>query len=116
MSDDQDTSPALGFDFAIDEPPQKLWQALTDPAIVEKWLAPVVHDGDGDRLSCEKLGADEGRNVTYLWRDPDCGDSIVTFSLTERADGLSRLFIRHEAAGRQAPVAANQNSSLLLAA
>ncbi len=32
----------LAFDVAIDEPPQKLWRALTEAPIVERWLAPVI--------------------------------------------------------------------------
>lgn len=107
-----DEADALTFDFAIDEPPQKVWHALTDPQLVERWLAPIIH-GDAfshSGFSCEKLGANEGRAVSYLWRDPDCGDSVVTFSLTERADGFSRLSVLHEAPVQQ-PVAAMRGAT-----
>jgi len=87
----------LTLDVAIDEPPQKLWRALTEPDLVERWLAPVdtkMPDQQNGR-SCELISAEPNRSATYIWRDPEAGASVVTFAISERSDGLSRLSIVH---------------------
>lgn len=87
----------LAFDIAIDESPQKLWRALTEPAVVERWLAPVQTGGHEEKngLSCELIASELNRSASYIWRDPEAGESTVTFSIHERSDGLSRLSIVH---------------------
>jgi uncharacterized protein YndB with AHSA1/START domain len=114
----------LVFDMAIDEPPQKLWRALTEPAIVERWLAPL------------DTKAEPNRSASYIWRDPEAGESMVTFAISERVDGFSRLSIVHTGLPRvftvatagisactircgtktMLPAAANRNKRPLLAA
>lgn len=93
---------SISLDVAVDEPPQKLWRALTDPKIVERWLAPVVERAtnlpsadEAEEFTCQLIATDEGRSASYIWRDPEAGASVVTFSVTERADGFSRLSIVH---------------------
>ncbi|MGE0279254.1 MAG: SRPBCC domain-containing protein [Rhizobiaceae bacterium] len=87
----------LTLDVAIDEPPQKLWRALTEPAIVKRWLAPVdtKTPGAGTGQSCELIAAEPNRSASYIWRDPEAGESMVTFAISERTDGFSRLSIVH---------------------
>lgn len=122
----------LVFDMAIDEPPQKLWRALTEPAIVERWLAPVDTKAREERKgqSCELVFAEPNRSASYIWRDPEAGESMVTFAISERGDGLSRLSIVHTGLPRvftvacrmrlgamaALPTAANRNKRPLLAA
>jgi len=90
----------LTFDVPIDETPQRLWRALTDASIVERWLAPVVDSGTDpsnsvDGLSCELIATEADRSASYIWRDPEAGASMVTFSISQRSDGFSRLSIVH---------------------
>ena len=33
---------AISFDFDLHHPPEKVWRALTDPALLADWLLPVV--------------------------------------------------------------------------
>ena len=80
MSETPAVARELSLEFAIDEALEKLWHALTEPRIVEQWLAPVVrNDPTTAGFSCELLATDPGRSVSYRWRDPDLGESIVTF-------------------------------------
>jgi uncharacterized protein YndB with AHSA1/START domain len=84
----------------LDAPLDKVWRALTDPALVETWLAP----GEAGVELGEACDVEPGRRLSYGWRDAATGDaaaqdSIVTFTLTEVEDGV-RLRIVH------APVAA----------
>jgi len=97
MSETPDVARELSLEFAIDEAPEKLWHALTEPRIVEQWLAPVVrNDPTTAGFSCELLATDPGRSVSYRWRDPDLGESIVTFGVSEREGGFSQLSVLQE--------------------
>ena len=109
----------LSFEFLIDEPPAKLWRALTEPAIVERWLAPVAPATApyGPGLSCQVLSVQPGRSVSYLWRDAQAGESTVTFAISEREDGLSRLSVFHRGLARQAvAVAGDVGCTMMLGA
>src|SRR5690606_23033330 len=33
---------SLSFEFDLNHPPEKVWRALTDPALLAQWLLPVV--------------------------------------------------------------------------
>ena len=35
-------SEALAFEFDLPHRPEKVWRALTDPALLAEWLLPVV--------------------------------------------------------------------------
>lgn len=97
MSETPAVARELSLEFAIDEAPEKLWHALTEPRIVEQWLAPVVrNDPTTAGFSCELLATDPGRSVSYRWRDPDMGESIVTFGVSEREGGFSQLSVLQE--------------------
>ena len=101
----------LAFDVAIDEPPQKLWRALTEAPIVERWLAPVIDrsrepNHAEEQFTCQLIEAEPNRSASYIWRDTEAGSSIVTFSISERSDGFSRLSIVHKGLPRVFTIAA----------
>jgi uncharacterized protein YndB with AHSA1/START domain len=33
---------SLSFEFDLPHPPEKVWRALTDPALLAEWLLPVI--------------------------------------------------------------------------
>lgn len=106
----------LDLEFAIDAAPQKLWAALTEPQIVERWLAPVRAKGGQDgavepATSCELVDAEPNVSVSYRWRDGDADDSLVTFSVAQAENGRSRLRVVHGRLPRSAVMmmAANAN-------
>jgi uncharacterized protein YndB with AHSA1/START domain len=94
-------------------PRSKVWRALTEPALIEKWLmtpegfAPVVgtkfvlrakgpQRGWRGFVECEVLAVDVGRTLRYSWvGDPDEPPLTVTLSLEDHAAG-TRLLLDHE--------------------
>ena len=85
----QDT--AIVLDYELDAPPEKVWRALSIPALREQWLpASALADP-------EPLAATPGVEVRYRMRDtlPPCLESVVTFQLSPTADGGTRLTIVH---------------------
>lgn len=101
----QDT--ALVLDYELDAPPEKVWRALSIPALREQWLP------DGALADPEPLAATPGVEVRYRMREtlPPCLESLVTFQLSPTADGGTRLTIIHAPddarLARPAPQAAN---------
>ena len=91
-------------DFA--HPPEKLWRALTQPALIEDWLmkndfVPTVGHkfkltGEwGGVLDCEVLELEPTEKLAYSWNfandDPAYAlESTVTFTLTP-SDGGTHL-------------------------
>jgi uncharacterized protein YndB with AHSA1/START domain len=79
----------------LPEAPEKVWKALTDPALLAAWLPEVV--------SGEVLAAEPNRLLCYRWRAGDGDqdavgrpvDSVVTFELTGTATGGTHLRVDH---------------------
>lgn len=82
---------AVVVECDLDSTPEQAWRALTDPDLVERWLAPAEA---GVALG-EPVEFEPGREVRYGWRDADERESTVTFTLSETEDGV-RLRIVHE--------------------
>ncbi|WP_063582215.1 SRPBCC family protein [Achromobacter ruhlandii] len=85
----QDT--ALVLDYDLDAPPEKVWRAISVPALREQWLP------DGALAAAEPLAATPGVEIRYRMREtlPPCLESVVTFQLSPNADGGTRLTIVH---------------------
>lgn len=98
---------ALSFEVDLPRPPETVWRALTDPALLAEWLLPVVDLGldPGTRFAfvadpqpgwdgvvrCRMLDVDPLRRICYSWVVGDL-DTVVTFTLATTADG-TRLTI-----------------------
>ena len=97
----------LSLDFDLKHPPEKVWRALTDPALLEKWLLPVIGfelapgaaftfktqpypNWDGI-VNCRMLEIEPLRKLRYAWTVPFL-DTVVTFTLAPTAAG-TRLSI-----------------------
>jgi uncharacterized protein YndB with AHSA1/START domain len=102
-------------EYTLAHPPEKVWRALTDPELVERWLMPndlravVGHrftfrsrpiPGWDGICHCEVLEVEPNRRLAYTWRGgsdelPDYGarlDTVVTWTLTPTPGGtLLRL-------------------------
>ena len=93
---------AVTFEFDLRHPPQKVWRALTDPALLAQWLLPVIGlelepgarfaftappqpEWDGV-VHCRVLEVDAQRKLSYAWVVGDI-DTIVTFTLMPSAAG-----------------------------
>jgi uncharacterized protein YndB with AHSA1/START domain len=107
--------PPIIVDTALDAPPERVWRALTEPALLARWLAPTdMRAVPGARFSiapkgvigdepidCEVLEAEPHRRLSYRWRAEGQGgqaalDTIVTWILDPTPDGGTRLRLVHE--------------------
>jgi uncharacterized protein YndB with AHSA1/START domain len=95
---------SLTFDFDLPHAPEKVWRALTDPALLAQWLLPVLdneldlepgadftfktdpHPGWDGVVSCRFLEIEPRRKLSYAWTVPFL-DTVVTFTLTPTASG-----------------------------
>jgi len=93
---------AIAFAFDLRHPAEKVWRALTDPALLAEWLLPVAelelvpgkaftfrtqpHPGWDGIVHCRILASDPPRALSYTWRVGDM-DTVVTFTLTPTASG-----------------------------
>jgi uncharacterized protein YndB with AHSA1/START domain len=103
----------LAFDLA--ESADKVWRALTTPALLARWLGPNDFRGEvGARFTvggapkdenavandnavaeCEVLALEEGRLLRLGWREGEV-DSVVTFALEPGVEGGVRLRLTHD--------------------
>ena len=75
------------FECDLDEPPEKVWRALVEPELVERWLT----DGEPG-LDCELVEQDPGREARYTLDDN--GDvSEVRFRIAASEGGGTHLII-----------------------
>ena len=93
---------ALSFECDLHHSPEKVWRALTDPALLTEWLLPVVelelepgaaftfksqpHPGWDGTVNCRILEVEAQRKFSYAWTVPFL-DTVVTFTLTPTASG-----------------------------
>jgi uncharacterized protein YndB with AHSA1/START domain len=106
------SSKTIDLTFELDASADKVWRALTTPALLARWLGPndiepvvgarfTVKPGpaanDNAEVACEVLTLEPGRLLRLSWREgAEAIDSVVTFALTDRADGGVRLRLTHE--------------------
>jgi len=98
---------SVALEFDLQHAPEKVWRALTDPALLAEWLLPVVgltlkpgaaftfktqpYPGWDGIVNCRILEIEAHRKLSYTWGVPFL-DTIVTFTLTPTASG-TRLSI-----------------------
>jgi uncharacterized protein YndB with AHSA1/START domain len=106
----------IELEFDLDEPPQKVWRAISIPEFRENWLPKdALAEPEPDTIK-------PGEEVRYSLRDdaPPYLESTVTFTIVPNATGGTRLRIIHELIGARldgmAKTAANSNSPPLMLA
>jgi uncharacterized protein YndB with AHSA1/START domain len=99
---DPSQTEAIRFEFDLQHSPQKVWRALTDPALLTEWLLPVVemklepgaafmfktqaYPGWDGTVNCRMLEIDKPRKLSYAWNVPFL-ETVVTFTLTPTPSG-----------------------------
>ena len=95
---------SISFEFDLHHSPQKVWRAVTDPALLSEWLLPVVglelepeaafrfkappFPGWDGVVSCRILEIEAQRKLSYTWVVGDMNlDTVVTFTLTPTESG-----------------------------
>ena len=97
----------LALEFDLAHPPEKVWRALTDPALLTEWLLPVLdlrlepgatftfrtqpHPGWDGTVSCRFVEIEPNRKLTCTWDVPFL-QTVVTFTLVPTPSG-TRLSI-----------------------
>ena len=93
---------SLSLEFDLPHSPEKVWRALTDPALLTEWLLPVLElklepgaafaftappqPGWDGIVHCRVLEIDAHRKLSYTWVVGDI-DTVVTFTLSTTASG-----------------------------
>ena len=93
---------SLSLEFDLKHSPEKVWRALTDPALLAEWLLPVFefklepgaaflfktqpYPGWDGTVKCQVLEIEAHRKLRYTWSVPFL-DTVVTFTLTPTASG-----------------------------
>jgi len=121
---------ALVSECDLDEPPEKVWRALTDPRLLARWLMPndiraevgrrfTLRAGPeaGGDIACEVLAVEPHRLLRVSWRagEPDGRtrtlDTVVTFELSRTTTGGTHLRVVHSGFSRSVkPVARNMSA------
>ncbi len=95
---------SISFEFDLHHSPEKVWRALTDPALLAEWLLPVVdlklepgaafklktqpYPGWDGTVNCRILEIEAHRKLSYTWVVGDMEiDTVVTFTLAPTASG-----------------------------
>ena len=99
----------VSLEFELPHAPEKVWRAITDPALLSEWLLPVTglrlepgaqfafrtdpHPGWDGSVDCRVLEIEAPRKLSYAWVVGAMGlDTVVTFTLAPVAAG-TRLTI-----------------------
>ena len=93
---------SISFELDLPHSPEKVWRALTDPALLAEWLLPVVdlkvepgaaftfktqaYPGWDGTVNCRFIAIEAQRKLSYAWSVPFL-DTVVTFTLTPTASG-----------------------------
>jgi uncharacterized protein YndB with AHSA1/START domain len=95
---------SISFEFELRHSPEKVWRALTDPALLAEWLLPVFdlalepgaaflfktqpYPGWDGTVNCRMVEIDPLRTLSYTWVVGNMQiDTVVTFTLAPTASG-----------------------------
>jgi uncharacterized protein YndB with AHSA1/START domain len=96
---------SLSMEFDLPHPPPKVWRALTEPALLAKWLMttdmqPVVGKaftfkmeptpGWDGIVNCEVQEIEPHKRLRYSWGSSGL-DTVVTWTLVPKPDGGTLL-------------------------
>lgn len=107
----------LVLEYELDAPPEKVWRAISVPALRERWLPDL---GPGERA--EPVALTPGEEACYRLRDdePPFLESTVTLRVRPNAAGGCTLTIVHRLTDarlrRHAENAANEGGTPLMLA
>lgn len=104
---------AIRVEYDLDAPPEKVWRALTEPELLERWLMPndmvpeVGHrftfrtppaPGFDGIIQCEITKAEPPRRLVYSWRSGPIV-TLVTWTLEPTAAEDTRLSLVQDGFG-----------------
>jgi len=94
----------ISLELDLHHRPEKVWRALTDPALLAEWLLPVAglklepgtaftfktqpYPGWDGTVNCRILEIETHKKLSYAWVVGDMTiDTVVTFTLTPTGSG-----------------------------
>ena len=99
----------ITFEFDLRHAPEKVWRALTEPALLAEWLLPVFDlewkkgsaftfrrdplPGWDGIVNCRVLEIEAPRRLSYTWLVGDM-DTVVTFTLTPTPSGTRMSLVQ----------------------
>ena len=99
----------LHFECDLPHAPEKVWRALTDPALLSQWLLPLVafearpgstfaftappQPGWDGIVNCTVLAVERPKKLSYSWIVGEM-DTVVAFTLAATATG-TLLTVEH---------------------
>lgn len=108
------TDTGIIIECDLEQRPELVWQALTDPDLVTEWLGPntlrpqmdtrftvQLEPGEGGPVTCQILEAIPYERLSYSWVSPGAPpeeplDTVVTFELTRTQGNGTRLQVTHD--------------------
>ena len=100
---------SISFEFDLHHSPEKVWRALTDPALLAEWLLPVMdlevapgaaftfktqpYPGWDGTVNCRFVEIEPLRKLSYTWSVPFL-ETVVTFTLTPTASGTRLVLVQ----------------------
>src|SRR5919112_88 len=87
---------SISFEFDLHHRPEKVWRALTEPALLAEWLLPAIglelqpgaaftfktqpYPGWDGIVNCRFLEIETGKKLSYTWVAANMEiDTVVTF-------------------------------------
>jgi uncharacterized protein YndB with AHSA1/START domain len=93
---------SISLEFDLHHLPEKVWRALTDPALLAQWLLPIAglalergsaftfqappQPGWDGLVNCRFVEIEAHRKLSYTWSSGGL-DTVVTFTLTPTPAG-----------------------------
>ncbi len=99
---DKTQTESISFEVDLNHPPEKVWRALTEPALMAEWLLPALdlelgvgaaftlktqpYPGWDGTVNCRFVEIEPNRKLSYTWTVPFL-ETVVTFTLTPTTAG-----------------------------
>lgn len=119
MSSSAADTQSIVVDYELSRPPEKVWRALTEPALLAAWLmANDIRAEKGHKFTfratpmpgwdgivhCEVLEVEPHKLLSYSWRGGSDAlegyggklDTVVTWTLAPTASGGTKLRLEHK--------------------
>jgi uncharacterized protein YndB with AHSA1/START domain len=106
---DRTQTAAVALEFDLPHAPEKVWRALTDPALMTEWLLPVAgftlqpgatftlrappQPGWDGTVNCRLLDAQPHSRLSYAWVVGDL-NTVVTFTLVPTDSGTRMSLVQ----------------------
>jgi len=112
MNSKAEETQSISMEFDLPHAPAKVWRALTEPALLAKWLmptdmqllvgkaftfkspAPPSASWDGI-VGCEMQEIEPHKRLRYSWAGGGLDSTVVTWTLTPTESGGTLLRLEH---------------------